>query len=56
MCNNLICEIVFVCVCSIRPEILTELYYKLSELPGFARDSRGIIILVLVAVFPQFNM
>ena len=31
-------------------------YIILAELPGFARNSRSIIIHVLVAVFPQFNM
>ena len=31
-------------------------YTQLAEIPGFARDSRSIIIHVLVAVLPQFNM
>ena len=32
------------------------IYMKLAELPGFARDSRSIIIHVFVPVFPQFNV
>ena len=35
---------------------VSSIVVKLAELPGFARDSCGIIIHVLVAVFPQFNM
>ena len=32
------------------------LFMLLAELPSFARDSRSIILEVLVAVYPQFNM
>ena len=31
-------------------------YVVLVELPGFSRDSCSIIIHLLVAVFPQFNV
>ena len=39
-----------------RCKVNASCYYVLAELPGFARDSRSIIIHVLEAVFPQFNM
>ena len=32
------------------------IYLELAKIPGFARDSRSVIIHVLVAVFLQFNM